>query len=75
VTFFAIILFGWLLVALVQRMERALLLARRETLRREQAERERADAELMALESEMVGRLALKKARPASCKSRIASRS
>ncbi len=61
VTFFAIILFGWLMVAVVQRMERALLLAHQETLRRQQAERQRADAELMALESkqlEMVGRLA-----------------
>jgi signal transduction histidine kinase/ActR/RegA family two-component response regulator len=61
VTFLAIVLFGWLMVAVVQRMERGLHLARQETLRREQAERERADAELRALESkqlEMVGRLA-----------------
>lgn len=61
VTFFAISLFGGLMVALVTRMEHWLRLARQETLRREQAERERAEAQLMALESkqlEMVGRLA-----------------
>ncbi|HYP90356.1 MAG TPA: ATP-binding protein [Polyangiaceae bacterium] len=60
-TFFAISLFGSLMVLVVARMERALLLARQETLRREQAERARAEAELQALESkqlEMVGRLA-----------------
>ncbi|HYQ17751.1 MAG TPA: ATP-binding protein [Polyangiaceae bacterium] len=61
VTFFAISLFGGLMVVVVTRMERALLLARQETLRREQAERARAEAELQAVESkqlEMVGRLA-----------------
>jgi len=61
VTFFAITLFGGLMVAVLSRMERALRLARQETLRREQAERARAEAELQALESkqlEMVGRLA-----------------
>jgi signal transduction histidine kinase/CheY-like chemotaxis protein len=61
VTFFAISLFGGLMVALVTRMERSLRLARQETLRREQAERARAEAELQAMESkqlEMVGRLA-----------------
>jgi signal transduction histidine kinase/ActR/RegA family two-component response regulator len=61
VTFLAISLFGGMMVALVTRMEHALRLARQETLRREQAERARAEAELQALESkqlEMVGRLA-----------------
>jgi signal transduction histidine kinase/ActR/RegA family two-component response regulator len=61
VTFFAISLFGGLMVAVVTRMERALRLASQETLRREQAERARAEAELQAVESkqlEMVGRLA-----------------
>jgi signal transduction histidine kinase/ActR/RegA family two-component response regulator len=61
VTFFAISLFGGLMVAVVTRMERSLRLARQETLRREQAERARAEAELQAVESkqlEMVGRLA-----------------
>jgi signal transduction histidine kinase/ActR/RegA family two-component response regulator len=61
VTFFAISLFGGLMVAVVTRMERALRLARQETLRRQQAERARAEAELSAVESkqlEMVGRLA-----------------
>lgn len=61
VTFFAISLFGGLMVALVTRMEHSLRLARQETLRREQAERARAEAELQAVESkqlEMVGRLA-----------------
>jgi signal transduction histidine kinase/ActR/RegA family two-component response regulator len=61
VTFFAISLFGGMMVALVARMENALRVARRETLRREQAERARAEAELQAVESkqlEMVGRLA-----------------
>ena len=60
-TFLAIGLFGSLMVALVTRMERALRLARSETLRREQAERARAEAELIALEGkqlETVGRLA-----------------
>jgi len=61
VTFFAISLFGGLMLAVVTRMEHALRLARQETLRREQAERARAEAELQAVESkqlEMVGRLA-----------------
>ncbi len=61
VTFLAISLFGGLMVAVVTRMERSLRLARQETLRREQAERARAEAELQAVESkqlEMVGRLA-----------------
>jgi signal transduction histidine kinase len=61
VTFFAISLFGGLMVMVVTRMDRALRLARQETLRREQAERARAEAELQAVESkqlEMVGRLA-----------------
>jgi signal transduction histidine kinase/ActR/RegA family two-component response regulator len=61
VTFFAISLFGGLMVALLIRMERALRLARQESLRREQAERARAEAEVQVVESkqlEMVGRLA-----------------
>jgi signal transduction histidine kinase/CheY-like chemotaxis protein len=61
VTFFAITLFGGLMVAVLIRMENALRLARQESLRREQAERARAEAELQAIESkqlEMVGRLA-----------------
>ncbi len=61
VTFLGISLFGGLMVAVVTRMERSLRLARQETLRREQAERARAEAELQAVESkqlEMVGRLA-----------------
>jgi signal transduction histidine kinase len=61
VTFFAISLFGGLMVVVVTRMDRALRVARQETLRREQAERARAEAELQAVESkqlEMVGRLA-----------------
>ena len=61
VTFMAVSLFGGLIVAVVTRMERSLRVARQETLRREQAERARAEAELQAIESkqlEMVGRLA-----------------
>jgi signal transduction histidine kinase/CheY-like chemotaxis protein len=61
VTFMAVTLFGGLMVAIVARVERSLRLARQETLRREQAERARAEAELQAMESkqlEMVGRLA-----------------
>jgi signal transduction histidine kinase/ActR/RegA family two-component response regulator len=61
VTFMAIAFFCGLMLAVVTRMEHALRLARRETLRREQAERARAEAELTAVESkqlEMVGRLA-----------------
>jgi signal transduction histidine kinase len=61
VTFLAITFFGGMMLAVVTRMERSLRLARQETLRREQAERDRAEAELQAVESkqlEMVGRLA-----------------
>ncbi len=61
VTFFANSVFGGMMLAVVTRMECSLRLARQETLRREQAERARAEAELQALESkqlEMVGRLA-----------------
>jgi signal transduction histidine kinase/ActR/RegA family two-component response regulator len=61
VTFLAVSLFGGLMLAVVTRMENALRLARQETLRRERAERARAEAELQAVESkqlEMVGRLA-----------------
>jgi two-component system, cell cycle sensor histidine kinase and response regulator CckA len=57
----AVTLFGGLMVRVVARVERSLRLARQETLRREQAERARAEAELQAMESkqlEMVGRLA-----------------
>jgi signal transduction histidine kinase/CheY-like chemotaxis protein len=56
-----ITLFGSLMVAVVTRIERALGIARRETERREQAERARAEAEIVALEAkqlETVGRLA-----------------
>lgn len=61
VTFMAIAFFCGLMLAVVTRMESSLQLARQETLRREHAERARAEAELMAVESkqlEMVGRLA-----------------
>jgi len=61
VTFIAIGFFSGMTVAIVTRIERALALAGRETLRREQAERARAEAELVALEAkqlETVGRLA-----------------
>jgi signal transduction histidine kinase/ActR/RegA family two-component response regulator len=61
VTFMTVAFFCGLMVAVVTRMDRSLRLARQETLRREQAERARAEAELMAMESkqlEMVGRLA-----------------
>jgi signal transduction histidine kinase/ActR/RegA family two-component response regulator len=61
VTFVAIAFFCGLMLAVVTRMESSLRLARQETLRREYAERARAEAELMAVESkqmEMVGRLA-----------------
>jgi signal transduction histidine kinase/ActR/RegA family two-component response regulator len=61
VTFMTVAFFCSLMVAVVTRMDRSLRLARQETLRREQAERARAEAELMAVESkqlEMVGRLA-----------------
>ena len=61
VTFFGITLFGVLLVAVLDRIEHALRLARCETQRREQAERARAEAEILALEAkqlEAIGRLA-----------------
>jgi len=61
VTFLAMSLFGGFMLAVVARIEGALRLARFETRRREQAERARAEAEIMALESkqlEMIGRLA-----------------
>ncbi|MFZ5896518.1 MAG: response regulator [Myxococcota bacterium] len=61
VSFLGIGLFGGLMVAVLGRMERALRLARTETIRREHAERARAEAELLALESkqlEVVGQLA-----------------
>jgi signal transduction histidine kinase/ActR/RegA family two-component response regulator len=61
VTFMTVAFFCSLMVTVVTRMDRSLRLARQETLRREQAERARAEAELMAVESkqlEMVGRLA-----------------
>lgn len=61
VTFIAIGFFAGMTVAVVARIERALALAGRETLRREHAERARAEAELVALEAkqlETVGRLA-----------------
>jgi CheY-like chemotaxis protein len=61
ITFLGIGVFGSLMVAVVGRIERSLALARQETLRRERAERARAQAEIMALEGkqlEAVGRLA-----------------
>jgi signal transduction histidine kinase/ActR/RegA family two-component response regulator len=61
VTFMTVAFFCSLMVTVVTRMDRSLRLARQETLRREQAERARAEAELVAVESkqlEMVGRLA-----------------
>jgi signal transduction histidine kinase/CheY-like chemotaxis protein len=61
VTFVAIGLFGGLMLAVITRIERSLSLARSETLRREQAERARVEAEIQSLESkqlELVGRLA-----------------
>jgi signal transduction histidine kinase/ActR/RegA family two-component response regulator len=61
VTFLAIILFGVLMVAVVNQMERAVQLARQETVRRETAERARAEAERASNEGkqlEVVGRLA-----------------
>ncbi|HWP05589.1 MAG TPA: ATP-binding protein [Polyangiaceae bacterium] len=60
-TFAAIGLFGGLMLAVITRIERSLALARSETLRREQAERARAEAEIRSIESrqlEIVGRLA-----------------
>jgi signal transduction histidine kinase/ActR/RegA family two-component response regulator len=61
VTFLAITAFGAFMVAIVNRMERAVRLARQETRLREQAERDRAEAQRAALESkqlEVIGRLA-----------------
>lgn len=61
ISFFAIGLFGALLLAVIARMERSLEIARAETVRRELAERERADAEIALLQSrqlETIGRLA-----------------
>jgi two-component system, cell cycle sensor histidine kinase and response regulator CckA len=61
ITFMSIALFGGLMLAVVNRIETSLRLARKETLLREQAERARAEAEIVALESqqlEMIGRLA-----------------
>ncbi|HTQ03947.1 MAG TPA: ATP-binding protein [Polyangiaceae bacterium] len=61
ITFLAILLFGAFMLAVVTRIEGALRLARSETRRRERAERARAEAEIVALESkqlEMIGRLA-----------------
>jgi signal transduction histidine kinase/CheY-like chemotaxis protein len=61
VTFMAAGLFGGMMLAIVTRMERSLQRARSETLRREQAERARAEAELVTLEAkqmETIGRLA-----------------
>jgi signal transduction histidine kinase len=61
VTFVAIGLFGALMLAVVTRIERSLTVARSETLRREHAERARAEAEIQSIESrqlELVGRLA-----------------
>jgi len=61
ITFAAIGLFGAVMLAVVTRIERSLAIARSETLRREQAERARAEAEIQSIESrqlELVGRLA-----------------
>ncbi|HEY3496744.1 MAG TPA: ATP-binding protein [Polyangiaceae bacterium] len=61
VTFLGVVLFGMMMVAVVQRIERSLELSRLETARREQAERARAEAEIVALEAkqmETIGRLA-----------------
>lgn len=61
ISFFAIGLFGALMLAVIGRMERSLELARAETARRERAERERADAEIALLQSrqlETIGRMA-----------------
>jgi len=61
ISFLAIGLFGTMMLAVIRRMESSLLRARSETLRREQAERERAEAQIGALEAkqlETIGRLA-----------------
>ncbi|HWB80057.1 MAG TPA: ATP-binding protein, partial [Nannocystaceae bacterium] len=61
ISFLAIGLFGALVVAIVDRLERSLELARAETVRRELAERERADAEIALLQNrqlETIGRMA-----------------
>jgi signal transduction histidine kinase/CheY-like chemotaxis protein len=60
-TFLGTTLFGVLMVAVVTRIERSLAFSRVETLRRERAERQRAEAEIVALEAkqlETIGRLA-----------------
>jgi signal transduction histidine kinase/CheY-like chemotaxis protein len=61
VTFLGITLFGMMMLAIIQRIERSLERARLETERRQKAERARAEAEIVALEAkqlETVGRLA-----------------
>jgi signal transduction histidine kinase/CheY-like chemotaxis protein len=61
ISLLGITLFGSLMVAVVARIERALGIAQLETRKREQAERARAEAEIVALEAkqlETVGRLA-----------------
>jgi signal transduction histidine kinase/CheY-like chemotaxis protein len=61
VTFLGILLFNGLMLAVVTRIEHSLARAQKETLRREEAERERAEAEIVALEArqlETIGRLA-----------------
>ncbi|HET9959577.1 MAG TPA: ATP-binding protein [Polyangiaceae bacterium] len=61
VTFLGISLFGSLMVSFIGRIESSLRLAQSETLRREQAERERAEAQIAALQAkqlETMGRLA-----------------
>jgi signal transduction histidine kinase/CheY-like chemotaxis protein len=61
VTFLGIFLFNGLMLAVVTRTEQSLARAQKETLRREEAERERAEAEIVALEArqlETIGRLA-----------------
>ncbi|HTU61135.1 MAG TPA: histidine kinase dimerization/phospho-acceptor domain-containing protein, partial [Polyangiales bacterium] len=61
VTLFAIGLFGGMMIAVVDRMERSLREVQSETKRRERAESERAEAERVALEAkqlETIGRLA-----------------
>jgi signal transduction histidine kinase/CheY-like chemotaxis protein len=61
VTFLGIFLFNGLMLAVVTRIEESLARAQEETLRREQAERARAEAEIVALEArqlETIGRIA-----------------
>jgi signal transduction histidine kinase/CheY-like chemotaxis protein len=61
ITFLASGLVGGLLIEMVGRIERSLELARSETERREQAERDKANAEIVSLEAkqlETIGRLA-----------------